>query len=139
MIVRRVLVWAAALPLAILVAIGIAAGVGVQYAYEPAPDKVLSRNRTSPQAYDLWGHAVTTDEANRLLKTDEGRAQLAPAKLVDRGLRARVVAANEASPPLRRMNVAGTGHAYWVDPQSGFSGQEQQALILYMLTYEPGS
>ena len=51
MIVRRILVWAAALPLAILVAIGIAAGVGVQYAYEPAPDKVLSRNRTSPQAF----------------------------------------------------------------------------------------
>lgn len=35
--------------------------------------------------------------------------------LVDRNLRSRVVEANESSPDLRRMNVQGTGHNYWVD------------------------
>jgi hypothetical protein len=35
--------------------------------------------------------------------------------------------------------VQGIGHNYWVDSQSGFSIQEQQALILYLLSYEPGS
>ena len=59
--------------------------------------------------------------------------------LVDRALRARVVAANEADPDLRRMNVQGVGHNYWVDPQSGFTSREQQALIDYLLSYQPPS
>jgi hypothetical protein len=59
--------------------------------------------------------------------------------LIDRDLRTRVVAANAASAGLRRMNVQGIGHNYWVDSQSGFSIQEQQALILYLLSHEPGS
>ena len=54
--------------------------------------------------------------------------------LVDRDLRARVVAANEASAGLGRMNVQGIGHNYWVDSQSGFSMEEQRDLILYLLT-----
>lgn len=57
--------------------------------------------------------------------------------LIDREVRARVVAANETSPDLRRMNVQGIGHNYWVDSQAGFTGQEQRALILYLITYEP--
>jgi hypothetical protein len=58
--------------------------------------------------------------------------------LVDRELRSRVVAANAASPALRRMNVQGIGHNYWVDRQSGFTDREQQELLLYLLTFEPG-
>jgi hypothetical protein len=58
--------------------------------------------------------------------------------LIDRQLRSRVIAANEASPGLRRMNVQGIGHDYWVDSQSGFSEHDQDALILYLLSYEPG-
>jgi hypothetical protein len=58
--------------------------------------------------------------------------------LVDRDLRARVTGANDASADLRRMNVQGTGHNYWVDSQAGFAPDEQRALILYLLTYEPG-
>jgi hypothetical protein len=57
--------------------------------------------------------------------------------LLDRDLRARVVRANEASAELRRMDVQGVGHNYWVDSQSGFSNEEQQALILYLLSYSP--
>ena len=59
--------------------------------------------------------------------------------LVDRTLRARVIAANESSPALQRMNVQGVGHNYWVDSQSGFTGEQQRALIQFLLTYEPGS
>lgn len=57
--------------------------------------------------------------------------------LLDRTLRSQVVAANAASPALQRMNVQGIGHNYWVDPQAGFTQQEQQALILYLLSYKP--
>ena len=57
--------------------------------------------------------------------------------LVDRDLRAHVTAVNAASPELRRMNVQGIGHNYWVDRQSGFTPEQQRALVLYLLTYEP--
>ena len=56
--------------------------------------------------------------------------------LVDRELRGRVVAANAASAELRRMNVTGAGHNFWVDGQAGFSGEEQQALIVYLLSVD---
>jgi len=59
--------------------------------------------------------------------------------LVDRELRSRVVAANAASAELRRMNVQGVGHSYWVDSHAGFTDQQQRALILYLLSYQPGS
>jgi hypothetical protein len=59
--------------------------------------------------------------------------------LVDRTLRARVIAANESSPSLQRMNVQGVGHNYWVDSQSGFNDEQQRALIQFLLTYESGS
>ena len=55
--------------------------------------------------------------------------------LVDRELRARVVAANQADPDLVRMNVQGVGHNFWVDSLSGFNSEQQQALILYLLSY----
>ena len=58
--------------------------------------------------------------------------------LVDRNLRARVIAANESSPALQRMNVQGVGHNYWVDTDSGYTDDQQRALIQFLLTYEPG-
>lgn len=69
---------------------------------------------------------VAPDPANSLLA------------LLDRDLRARIVSANESSSALRRMNVQGVGHDYWVDTRAGVTRQEQQALILYLLTFEPG-
>jgi len=48
------------------------------------------------------------------------------------------VRANESSAALRRMNVQGIGHHYWVDRESGFTRQEQRAVILYLLTVESG-
>lgn len=58
--------------------------------------------------------------------------------LLDRDLRTQVVQANQSSPALQRMNVEGIGHSYWVDRQSGFTEEEQHALVFYLLTYEPG-
>lgn len=58
--------------------------------------------------------------------------------LIDRDLRSRVIAANESSSALQRMNVQGVGHNYWVDSGSGFTDDQQRALIEFLLTYEPG-
>jgi hypothetical protein len=51
---------------------------GVKYAYEPGTDKVLSRTRPSPEAYDLWGRSFTQQQASRALETTEGSRQLSP-------------------------------------------------------------
>src|SRR3954471_5673686 len=52
---------------------------GLKYAYEPERENVLSRTRTSPEAYDLWGRAFTQKEADKLLQTPDGKVQLSPA------------------------------------------------------------
>ncbi len=67
---------------------------------------------------------VTPDPANSL------RA------LVDRTLRARVVAANEASPKARTARVTGRGHAFYVDAEGGFTGADQGALVAYLLSID---
>src|SRR5947209_6712145 len=51
---------------------------GFKYAYEPPADKVLSLNRPSPEAYDLWGRTFTQQQSAELLLSDEGRRQLSP-------------------------------------------------------------
>jgi hypothetical protein len=56
--------------------------------------------------------------------------------LVDRELRQTAIAANKAHPDLQRANVDGSGHAYWVDSQSGFSTVEQTALIQFLLSLD---
>jgi hypothetical protein len=57
--------------------------------------------------------------------------------LVDRELRRKVVAANAADPDLAAMNVRGVGHEFWVDAAAGFTPEEQEAFLLYLLTHEP--
>jgi hypothetical protein len=69
--------------------------------------------------------AVAADAANSL------RA------MIDRDLRARVIAANAASPALQRTNVRGSGHEYWIDRQAGFNAREQEAVIGFLLSYVP--
>ncbi|MEH7334613.1 electron transport protein [Neobacillus drentensis] len=54
--------------------------------------------------------------------------------LVDKNLRSQVVKVNESTESLRKSNVTGQGHEYWVDGSTGFSQQEQDALIKYLLT-----
>ncbi len=52
--------------------------------------------------------------------------------MVDRELRAKVIAANEADADLQAVHVRGIGHPYWVDRATRFSGDDQRALITYL-------
>ncbi len=54
--------------------------------------------------------------------------------LIDKELRQKVVAANKTSKELQDVHVAGIGHEYWVDQSTGFTKEEQDALIQYLLS-----
>ena len=53
--------------------------------------------------------------------------------LVDRRLRREAIAANRANVNLRKSNVNGSGHRYWVDREAGFSVQDQTDSIKFLL------
>lgn len=57
--------------------------------------------------------------------------------LLDRDLRSMVIAANRASPLLQTTKVEGTGHPFWVDSAAGFTKDQQDALIKYLLFFGP--
>ena len=54
--------------------------------------------------------------------------------LLDRGWRQKVMDANRQSASLKKLNIEGKGHSYWVDQASGFRPEEQEALIQYLLS-----
>ena len=56
--------------------------------------------------------------------------------LLDRDLRRQVIEVTEASEALRATKVTGSGHEHWVDAQAGFSEEEQESLIHYLLSLE---
>ncbi|MDT8859197.1 electron transport protein [Alkalihalobacillus sp. MEB130] len=56
--------------------------------------------------------------------------------LIDRKLREKVIKANKTSTSLQGAHVTGEGHEHWVDDQSGFSKEEQDALIQYLLSID---
>lgn len=56
--------------------------------------------------------------------------------LIDRNLRRRVVAANRAEPTLTLSNADGSGHNYWVDKQAGFTIQDQNNVIEFLLSLD---
>ncbi|CAG9613068.1 hypothetical protein BACCIP111899_02263 [Bacillus rhizoplanae] len=56
--------------------------------------------------------------------------------LIDQNLRRKVIEANKNSKDLQDAHITGEGHEYWVDSSTGFSKQEQDALINYLLTLE---
>jgi hypothetical protein len=68
------------------------------------------------------GSRVTVDPANSL------RA------LLDRALREQVISANANDPALAAMHIRGEGHAFWVDLEAGYTVEEQQALIDFLLS-----
>ena len=70
------------------------------------------------------GSGVSVDPANSL------RA------LIDRGLREQVINANVNDAALAAMHVRGEGHAFWVDAEAGYSGDEQQALVDFLLSLQ---
>ncbi|SDC51564.1 hypothetical protein SAMN04488112_10951 [Melghirimyces thermohalophilus] len=54
--------------------------------------------------------------------------------LLDKDIRQQVIQANQDSPDLRSLHIQGIGHEYWVDDNTGFSKEEQQALVHYLLS-----
>lgn len=54
--------------------------------------------------------------------------------LIDRELRRRVLAANLASSAAQMAHATGQGHAHWVDQQAGYTREDQDALIAYLLS-----
>jgi hypothetical protein len=54
--------------------------------------------------------------------------------LLDRTLRQQVIRANASDPQLRAVHVSGDGHRYWIDQQTGFTKEEQEAVIDYLLS-----
>ncbi|QIZ67600.1 electron transport protein [Geobacillus subterraneus] len=54
--------------------------------------------------------------------------------LIDRTWRQRVIAANTTDPALPTVHVTGEGHRYWIDRQAGFTKEEQEAVLDYLLS-----
>ncbi|WP_251551432.1 electron transport protein [Neobacillus muris] len=54
--------------------------------------------------------------------------------LVDGELRKKVVETNKSSKDLQQVHVTGEGHEFWVDETTGFTEQEQNVLIKYLLS-----
>jgi archaellin len=66
---------------------------------------------------------ITPDPTNSLLA------------LVDKNLRNKVITANKEG-KLKNVHVTGQGHEFWVDSSAGFTKQEQEALVKYLLLLE---
>ncbi|GEC91047.1 hypothetical protein DES34_11743 [Brevibacillus brevis] len=56
--------------------------------------------------------------------------------LVDKEWRKKVISANQASKDLDFTHTKGIGHEYWVDTSTGFTREEQDALIQYLLSLD---
>ncbi|PIG95249.1 di-heme oxidoredictase family protein [Gloeocapsopsis sp. IPPAS B-1203] len=56
--------------------------------------------------------------------------------LVDRNLRAQVVAVNKANSALVRSNLDGTGHHFYVDSSAGFTPAQQTDLVNFLLALD---
>jgi len=53
--------------------------------------------------------------------------------MIDRKLRSQVIEANRKDARLRDTHVTGQGHVHWVDEDSGFTQEQQDALVKYLL------
>ncbi len=56
--------------------------------------------------------------------------------LLDRQLRAALVKTNRTDTRLQQANVDGSGHEFWVDIEGGFSGQDQDDVIAFLLSLD---
>ncbi|MCD8509422.1 MAG: electron transport protein [Bacillus sp. (in: Bacteria)] len=54
--------------------------------------------------------------------------------LIDRELRQKVIEANRADPRLADVHVTGEGHEFWVDEQAGYTEEEVEAIINYLMS-----
>ncbi|MEX2404122.1 MAG: hypothetical protein WD625_08310 [Balneolales bacterium] len=102
---------------------------------------LLGLNWTPPYLHD-GGVAVGADPETQLglpgtlfrgIPADPAQSLRA---LLDRSLRERVLEANRRMPELAQVNVHGVGHEFWVDEENGFSQDQQENLIHYLLHLE---
>ncbi len=56
--------------------------------------------------------------------------------LLDRNRRQPTVASNRNNSSLQQANVDGSGHVYWVDEAAGFTAQDQNDLIQFLLSLD---
>lgn len=54
--------------------------------------------------------------------------------LIDKGMREKVIQANASSKQLQNVHVSGKGHEFWIDSTTGFSKEDQEAVIDYLLS-----
>lgn len=54
--------------------------------------------------------------------------------MIDRRLRQQVIDANRKDSRLRDTHVTGQGHEFWVDDGTGFTKEQQDALVHYLLS-----
>jgi hypothetical protein len=54
--------------------------------------------------------------------------------LIDKELRDKVIKANASSQQLQSVHVSGIGHTHWIDETTGFTKEEQDAVIEYLLS-----
>ncbi|WP_078430338.1 electron transport protein [Alkalihalobacterium alkalinitrilicum] len=59
--------------------------------------------------------------------------------LLDKKLRQKVIEANKSNKDLHDVHVQGIGHEYWVDQNTRFTEEEQQALIQFLLSITDSS
>ncbi|UCZ53131.1 electron transport protein [Bacillus shivajii] len=54
--------------------------------------------------------------------------------LLDRDLREKVIEVNKSDPSLKHVHTTGEGHEHWVDEKAGFTEEEREALIDYLMS-----
>ncbi|RSK26033.1 electron transport protein [Bacillus sp. HMF5848] len=95
---------------------------------------LLGLKWSAPYLHD-GGVAVGADNefgaGNTLFKNIQADPANSLRALLDRWLRHKVIEANKEY--FKTARVTGAGHNYWVDEQAGYTAEEQQALIDYLL------
>ncbi|HEY9738658.1 MAG TPA: di-heme oxidoredictase family protein, partial [Trichocoleus sp.] len=95
---------------------------------------------TALQQEDDGSYSVANPDEMGMAGTLTQNRQADPAAslrvLLDRNLRQVAVEKNRANPDLQITHVDGSGHEYWVDPQAGYSPEDQDALIEFLLAID---
>jgi len=72
--------------------------------------------------------------SNTLMKGKKADPYNSLKALLDPKLRGKVIESNAQSSKLRTAHITGEGHTFWVDESTGFTKEQQDALIHYLLT-----
>jgi cytochrome c peroxidase len=93
-------------------------------------------NQSAPYLHDggvAVGNSLELGITNTLYKGIKADPQNSLRALLDSGLRKQVIEANLSSSELKSAHVSGQGHEFWADETTGFTKEQQKALIYYLL------